>query len=775
MAIKTVLLAALVLLFFSFASNGQSLGEKQENTTGSDIFVDVPHTINFLNDTVIPISVYIHESNCFNCTNDLAFIDIRLKDAIQTSYNNILDFNALSYVEFISMFSEYSYDNSLLETQSFLNALPERDSDHSIIFTADTNWWIPVVPIASIEARYFYFTFNLPLSYWENYTNNGAIDISVKVGIDYETDPELFFRVFVTDQAIPNIPGIYRGDAHYHAINTQNDAENGFPLKPTKRAAKILGIDWITTTDHSCDYDNYGTSMQANWQQLGDEIQVLNNEDSSFIFIRSVEASVKNSADNTVHALVYPNPEHPFDIPFIFDGGGDVFSTTVNISKMCDSLQLYQGFCYAAHPFSEGDELSFAVDGGVWNLNDPLYPENGEPCPPIGTIIWNDLSSSSDIYSPMPGQVFRSEIKGGEIYNMFNYLSCDDTQFDPWNTNYETEPFGFLPVDPLNKLSYRFEQNFHTYSFLLKKGLIEKSINHACNNWKFFMSGGSDAHGSFNYSSTEYIAGGIMGQMTENAPGKMVTLTYCPNGMGVHGQHVLEALRDGHTAISTGPVMYFSIQTPNITVIPGDDIDLSLTYSEDVLLQITAQSNNDYGDLQTVKFHVYTAYGELQTISYPISSGSLEISLQTLELDLNAAGTPLPVDSYCCILAEITTNKTYNPQEAIIRKINALDFYCKTNPIWVKTQYMVNASAQNSSTIKTYPNPAKDFVICENISTEQKVEVEIIGITGQIIHPNFTQEGQRIIIHTQDLTNGIYTVRILEGSNMNCFKIAIVK
>ena len=64
-----------------------------------------------------------------------------------------------------------------------------------------------------------------------------------------------------------------------------------------------------------------------------------------------------------------------------------------------------------------------------------------------------------------------------------------------------------------------------------------------------YYSAGTDAHGSFNYTNTDDV---FLGAFTsydvhDNAVGKLSTLTYCPNGMGANGQHILSALKNGNT------------------------------------------------------------------------------------------------------------------------------------------------------------------------------------------------------------------------------------
>lgn len=233
------------------------------------------------------------------------------------------------------------------------------------------------------------------------------VDLHIYVSLDYDTDAEFWFRVFVYKDDFPQITNWYRGDTHFHSYFTQNLAENGFPLKSSKAFAKTIGLDWITITDHSCDYDNYGISMTDNWVRQGNEISNLNSEDNTFIFIRGIEASVNNSQNKIVHSLVYPNPEAPLSMPYFYDGGGDASSTNISIDNMLDSINKYNGFAYAAHPFAEGDKLSSLVNGDVWNIADDLSPQNGSAALSVGNVIWNNLSAPSDMYSTNPNYVLK--------------------------------------------------------------------------------------------------------------------------------------------------------------------------------------------------------------------------------------------------------------------------------------------------------------------------------------------------------------------------------
>lgn len=748
-----------VILLYTTALFFPAYSQKQNNSPGSDCFVDVPHTVNILHDSVIPVTVYLHESECIGCLNYLAYVDISLKSPGQSTYSPVLTYNALDSSAFQNMFSEYSYDNPFLQTQSFIDTKPRSTATHTVIFTANTNWWIPPVPVAIIDSRYFYFTFNIPASDWNSHSGEAAIDVKVVVGIDYDIDTELYFRVFTTDQNRPSLPGCYFGDVHYHSLYTQDLAENGMPLVSTKRAAAMLGLDWMVLTDHSCDLDNYGNSMEENWTRLGNEVENLNNDDSSMIFIRGLEASVNNSNNYLVHALVYSNPADPFSLPFVCDGGGDLSSTSVSVTMLLDSLEKYNGFCYAAHPFSEGDRLSAMVNGGIWNVNDSLYPQNDEPCPPIGTVIWNNLSLQSDIYANSSGSLFKNRLIGGELLNLNNYLICSDTDTDPWNTQNNSSPFGFEPVDPSDILAYRFDQNISTYGALLTRGLIAKNNDPMCENWKFFISGGTDAHGSFNYSTTEYVWSGISGRMTENAIGKAYTIAYCPDGMGGNGTNVLRALKNGNTCISTGPVMTLKVVTPNGIIIPGEDEDITSFSPDDVYLEAEAASNNDLGPLAYVDIYAVSAgLGEGIPVSYPISSGLFQISFHDLANDI--WGSALPENQYICLRSRLVTEKVFSTEEAFARKKDFLNFFCETNPVWLKVGTLTGVKNTVSNDAKVFPNPVDDMLIITTTADFADPDITLTTTSGKVISVPVSGNDDVFTINTSEIINGYYTVTI---------------
>ncbi len=620
----------LLLIFLTFSVN--IFSQKQNNSPGSDFIVDTPVRLDITKDSVIPITVYIHNSECTNCTNYLNYMDISFKCASSQTFDSPVKFDSLSTSQFMNLFSSYSMQDNVWSSQSFVDSKPVRDASHTVVFSADTNLWIPPVPVVVVNMHYFYFNLNIPYSVWSQYLcSDSIIDIHVFASLDYASDEEFWFRVFVSDKSYPTVQQWYRGDTHFHSYFTQNTAENGLPLSSSKINAKHSGLDWTITTDHSCDYDNYGISMQDNWQREGNEIAQLNNQDSSFIYIRGMEASILNSQGKIVHSLVYPSPDAPFSTPYIYDGGGDVSTTSITVDMLQDSLDKYHGFCYAAHPFAEGDKLSILVNGDVWNLSDSLSPTNGNPALTCGSVIWNNLSAASDVYSSDLSMVYKKNLIGLENWNLWYTLTCTNTDKDPWNVSGNAEPYGFYEVPASDNLQtmYRFTQNMEAYGFLLRKGLKMKNENSLVKHWKLFLSAGSDAHGSFNFSGTDYVYGGVSGQMENNHPGALNTLVYCPNGMGTNGQHVLQALKDGHTVLSSGPVIILTVSSSLGTMYPGDDMNAEDLDENQVVIHLQAISNILFG---TVNHAIIVVETQDSSYTYPVNMGcgSFSISLKTL-------------------------------------------------------------------------------------------------------------------------------------------------
>ncbi|MFH2143195.1 MAG: hypothetical protein ABIJ97_12280 [Bacteroidota bacterium] len=698
-----------LLIFLSILANAQI---RQANTTGSEVMADVPYKIIKYdkqgNLNGIPVFIYIHDSNNFTYQNDLIDIAISLKNASENTFDPRLTFYDYPDSSFQKLISCKSVYDSYFDVQDFNSSLPIKDSITTINFIKDTNWWIPPIPLVQVTQTHWFFMFTIPPEKLSSYDD--IIDIKVAFGLDYETDQYEYFRVFRYNDSIPELKNWYRGDTHFHGFFTQNMAEIGFPLEPSRVAAKNADLDWITITDHSCDYDNYGTSMYLNWQKLGDMVLTLNASDSDFVYIRSIEMSVDNSAGNVVHALVYPPYDDPFNLTYMGDGGGDLSGTNITVDDVLSILSQTGGFIYAAHPFSEGDKLSSLVNGSVWNLCHNEFPLNTFPAPSTGNVICNDTSNLSDMFSSDSVFVFKPNLAGGEILNLRNSIQTTDEAYDPWNANY-TSVTPFSPLDSNDNLHFfkRYRQNMDVVSFLWKKSLQQKNNHPTLQNWKFFISAGSDAHGSFNYSNTDMTLE-LIGNINDNALGKLSTLAYCPNGMGNNGTEVLFALKNGHTVMSDGPIVTMKISSGTDEIIIGQDTVLSLYQVQHASLIIQQRTTGIYGDVNYLILNGYTQDSVYST-SIPVSSDSINLNLEDILLDIFGF---LPESEYFILTAELETIKDFGSL-ADLYKIPVEKFHCYTNPIWLKI--FNNSTIKNNhfenSYLKVFPNPGKEIFTLE--------------------------------------------------------------
>jgi len=752
----------LFLIIICPALNAQVI-YRQHNTPGSEIYADAPYRIkkNQSNGSLnnVPVSFYVHGSNSSIYNNEIAYIDIKVKNASDSSFTHLLTFQNLNSATFNSLFIDASAEDIPFGMQDFWSGKPQRSTQHSIIFTKDVNIWVPPVPYVDIDQPYFYFTFLIP-----GYSLTGfddVIDFEICIGLDWATDEFFYLRVNRSSFGFPLVQNWFRGDVHYHGMFTQNDAENGLPLPSTKNAAQHTGLDWITVTDHSCDFDNYGISISDNWDRLGQYINQLNTEDSSFIFVRGLELSVNNSLGKTIHSLIYPDDNSPFGLPYIGDGNGDLTAAAINIDGMVDSLKKYNAFTYAAHPFAEKDELPLPVNGGIWNLNDSLFPLNGNPHPSEGNVICNNISVNSDIYCPDDSLVIKNNIAGFEIWNYMNTLTTDENPYNPWNVTYQNSAaFSYIPItSPIHYL-YRLYQGLDAYKAILQRGLIEKNLNTNVKNWKSFISGGSDAHGDFNYSNTNFLS--LMGvsydNIIDNAIGKINTLAYCPNGMGANGSNILKALRNGHTVISSGPVLLMNISENGQQIaVPGNDTLIS-NYNN-CSLNLEVHTNDEFGPVYNVAIVVGSQNGE-ERIELPYFLSSYSISIANLFNQLQQIS--IAHNEWFYVRAELETKRMYTLAETHIFKKSQESFHCFTNPIWLKsniiTQFQDESALNNN--IKIYPNPAHKFLNIDILNNTAICSIEILSVSGKLVSSFSEISGFNKIIDVSTLDAGLYFVRI---------------
>lgn len=720
----------------------------------------------------IPLHFFLHDADeVTGGPLNIDYIDIKIKDTSTNNFGSILTYNTMSSSSFNNLFTSKSNTDASFGIQEFTPSSITPTTSHTFDFQIQSDWTGDFI---SIDQKYWYFTFNIPTIDLQGFGN--IIDIEVSIGYSNLTiigDDVIRMRIFRSDSDIPSLPNFYRGDTHLHSMFTQSDAEVGLPLTATKEAAKLIGLDWITTTDHTSDFDNYGTqNIITNWSILQTQANQLNNQDSSLIFIAGQEVAVNNSAGKLVHMLAYPNQNSPYALPFLGDGGGDLSATSVTIDNVITQLNYADGFAYAAHPFATKDELpSFPVNGGIWNLGDAGFPSNSNNFPlTSGNIICNDVNTASDVLDENDTTKFiKDNLVGAQIWNMRANLHVAGTsgdELDPWDVKNNGTPISQVDTNDVSFHYKRFSQGQEIVNYVNQLGLLLKNTDSTLNNWKMYYSAGADAHGSFNSSNTENVGG--IGNIDNNAVGKVNTLVFCSNGMSANGEHILEGLRNGNSTISDGPVLSVGISkngNDNVNeILMGQDAILDDVFAPDTYINFNYSTTNEFGYVTSLKFYVGTETGE-QSIILPLTDtlGNHQISYILSDLLDQVFGVGnTPFGQYFYIRAELQTFKNYTGYEQVFRT-NYDIFHSNTNPIWIKFISTVGINETTASNLFTiYPNPVINQLTIKVGEHTSFNHYKIYNELGQIITEGQITSNQTLI-STQNFCKGVYHILLFNN------------
>jgi hypothetical protein len=759
---------------------------RQTNTLFSEFYVDAPWRMKkndengILNS--IPLHFFLHDGDKVTGTKpQIDEIDIQIKNASSSSFGPSIKFNTLTDVEFKNLFDCTSQTDNDLSIKAFdLNGF-KKSANTTIDFDLQSDFFNDYV---EVNATYWYFNFNIPPDRLAGFEDVIDVRVTINYGNLTFTDDIVGMRIFRSDEAIPKLPNFYRGDTHLHSMYTQNDAEIGLPLCATKTAAKHIGLDWITTTDHTSDFDNYGSNVANNWLRIQTEVQQLNSEDPTMIYIAGQEVALKNQQDKLVHMLAYPNSNNPYNFPFIGDGDGDLITTSVTVNSALAQLYSVNGFAYAAHPFATSDILpTIPVNGGIWNLGSDQFYGNGASFPRVGgPIICNDFSVPSDVFSTETNTFVKDGLKGAQIWNVRNTLESTGDELDPWDVDGGGN--GFVESDTASYSNHikKFRQGLEIINHINQLGLSLKNQDSSYRNWKMYMSSGSDAHGSFNSSNTDDFGG--LGTITDNAVGKLNTLVYCPNGMGGNGSGILNALYLGRNVLSDGPIltMGVSVDGDNSSneILLGDDAIVNSSESADYYLNFDYVTNAEFGDVTKIRFILGTESGE---IGLDINTGwaitgseHQSIALNTLLQEVFSGGI-VPQKEYFYIRAEMETLRDLTGQESIYRKNYELH-NAFTNPIWIK--YDEIKPSVSNLTLTSRPNPfTEGFYLLIQTAQSENVNIAIYDDLGKLVFLNeqYVVLNKEVYFDAQrlGLAIGTYVIKVTTTESQEVQQIKVVK
>jgi hypothetical protein len=755
---------------------------KQTNTLYSEFYADAPWRMN-LNDengnvNSIPVHYFFHDAHLVTGTKpQVDKIDIRIKNASATTFGPILTFNSTSITDFRDFFSCISIADTDLDVQGFDMTGFSTSTSTTIDFDLDSDFFGD--DFVEVDAEYWYFNFNIPPSVLAGFDNVIDIETTIHYSNFTFSDDVIGLRVFRSDESVPNLPNYYRGDTHLHSIYTQNDAEIGLPLSSTKDAAKHIGLDWVTATDHTSDFDNYGQGVVSNWSKLKEEVETLNTDDPSFIYIAGQEVALNNHESDLVHMLAYPSSSDPYGFPFVGDGDGDLTATSVSVNSALQHLASFDGFAYAAHPFATSDKLpNFPVGGGIWNLGVSTFPSNGSNYPGVGgQIICNDASASSDVFSTDSDKMIRDGLKGGQIWNVKATVSSNGNELDPWDVDGDGDVFAQYDTSSYSWHMKRFRQGQEVISHVNQLGLTLKNQNENILNWKMYFSAGSDAHGSYNFSNTDDFGG--FGSINDNAVGKLSTVVYCPDGMGADGSGVLEALYNGRNSLSDGPILTIGISANGDDVtnemLMGDDDIVNKLKVEEYFLNVDYVTTSEFGDVNELRFIVGTSDGEYTSVITPTQvQGVAHISYLLTDILENTLPTGvIPDDEYFYIRMELATSVDYSTQSTVYRKNYDL-FHSFTNPIWMKFSEVLPLVEE--LTVSAMPNPfGESFNLYVQSTEEEDVTISFYDDLGRLIYNEimFIPLNRTISYNSAELglAKGVYAVRVTTENEKASIKV----
>ena len=150
-----------------------------------------------------------------------------------------------------------------------------------------------------------------------------SADLWVSIRVVDWPDQNFYLRVHLNAPPLPQIPGWYRGDIHYHDGYTDNPAERGYPLDVTRQGAIQAGLNWLLLTDHSTDLwpERYAAELEDVKRFRGGRLMMIRGEEVT-------AASNREAVLTTIHMLAAPSPDNPdAGFPFLKSSDSTLIET----------------------------------------------------------------------------------------------------------------------------------------------------------------------------------------------------------------------------------------------------------------------------------------------------------------------------------------------------------------------------------------------------------------------------------------------------------------
>ncbi|WP_407449751.1 PHP domain-containing protein [Fibrobacter sp.] len=181
-------------------------------------------------------------------------------------------------------------------------------------------------------------------------------------------------KIQVLAEEPPKAPGFVAGEMHCHTHYSADHVEHGASPAVLQQAAKAVGLDFVSCTDHAYDfayttedYTKEADTPLTRFDALREEVRKLNQNAGMPLMIAGEEVSAGNSKGENVHMTVL-GPE--CYLPGLGDCGRNWLDNkpTFKIPKL---LEMTAGHCFAAHPMQPMGYLEkFIFRRGYWSHKD---------------------------------------------------------------------------------------------------------------------------------------------------------------------------------------------------------------------------------------------------------------------------------------------------------------------------------------------------------------------------------------------------------------------
>lgn len=196
-------------------------------------------------------------------------------------------------------------------------------------------------------------------------------------------------HIQVLKEEPPKAPGFAAGEMHCHTYYSCDHVEHGATPAVMQQAAKSVGLDFVSLTDHAYDfayteedYTQEALSPAPRFQALREEVEAL---PSYPLMLAGEEVSAGNGKGENVHVTVLAPDGY---IPGLGDCGRNWLENRPTL-KIEQVLEQTPAHCFAAHPFQQMGLLEkFVFRRGYWDSKD-LHADKKHAI--RGLQFWNGI------------------------------------------------------------------------------------------------------------------------------------------------------------------------------------------------------------------------------------------------------------------------------------------------------------------------------------------------------------------------------------------------